>query len=79
MMSPGGHRAGKLNEGVGEHVRGKSHVGERPPVKLRSKRSAPIEEGRQAMPGSSAGPFLRTERSLRRSELCRNLRSGRLT
>jgi hypothetical protein len=66
-------RAGDRNEGVGEHVRVKFHLGEGLPVKLRTTDPHRMKNANKVMLGSSAGP------SSEKSELCRKSRSGRFT
>jgi hypothetical protein len=61
------------NEGVGEHVRVRSHRGKAPPVKLRTTDPHRMKNANKATLGSSAGPFSA------KSELFRKSRSGRLT
>jgi hypothetical protein len=59
MMVPGINRAGKKNEGVGEHVRVRSHLGRKPASGIADHGDPHrMKNAGTAVPGSSAGPFL---------------------
>jgi hypothetical protein len=58
MMVPEINRAGKKNEGVGEHVRVRSHFGQRPGGGIADHGDPHrMKNASTAVPGSSAGPF----------------------
>jgi hypothetical protein len=58
-MSPGVDRAGKKNEGVGEHVRVRSHFGRKPAGGIADHGDPHrMKNAGTEAPGSSAGPFL---------------------